>query len=144
MLLERSGEIADAAGGKSKNVSGTKKEDGGLRGKILIVMVRAVAAVRVVAAELHPGSKVDPHAATSCKETGHKWFKCSKRVCSVCSETGHDPNSCPHVVKEDANVAISDGDKLSTGDELDGMYVRMPPITVRPGRLLLRLWRQVV
>ena len=27
----------------------------------------AVAAVRVVATELHPGSKVDPHAATSAR-----------------------------------------------------------------------------
>ena len=31
------------------------------------------------------------------------------------------PDSCPQVVKEDANVAITDGDRLSTGDELDGM-----------------------
>ena len=28
---------------------------------------------------------------------------------------------CPQVVKEDDNLAISDGDRLSTGDELDGM-----------------------
>ena len=56
-----------------------------------------------------------------CKETGHKWFECPKRVCSVCRETGHDPNSCPQLVKEDANLAISDGDRLSTGDELDGI-----------------------
>ena len=31
-------------------------------------MVRAVVAVRVVAMELHPGSKVDPHAATSARK----------------------------------------------------------------------------
>ena len=33
-------------------------------------MVRAVAAVRVVATELHPGSKVDPHAAISARRRG--------------------------------------------------------------------------
>ena len=55
------------------------------------------------------------------KETGHKWFKCPKRICSVCRETGHDSNSCPPVVKEDANLPIYDGDRLSTGDELNGM-----------------------
>ena len=53
---------------KCGNVSGNKQKDGGLRGHI--VMVRAVAAVRVVATELHPGSKVDPHAATSARRRG--------------------------------------------------------------------------
>ena len=33
-------------------------------------MVRAVAVVRVVATELHPGSKVDPHAATAARRRG--------------------------------------------------------------------------
>ena len=33
-------------------------------------MVRAVAAVLVVATELHPGSKVDPHVATSARRRG--------------------------------------------------------------------------
>ena len=33
-------------------------------------MVRGVAAVRVVATELHPRSKVDPHAATSARKWG--------------------------------------------------------------------------
>ena len=79
------------------------------------------------------------------KETGYKWFKCPKQICSVSRETGHDPNSCPQVVKEGANLDIYDGDRLSTGDELDNMHiVRIPPITLRPGRFLLRLWRQVV
>ena len=32
-------------------------------------MVRAVATVRVGATELHPGSKVDPHAATSARDS---------------------------------------------------------------------------
>ena len=49
-----------------------------------------------------------------------------KRICSVCRETGHDPNSCPQVVKKDANLAVSDGDRLSTGDELDGMCEYLP------------------
>ena len=62
-----------------------------------------------------------------CKETGHKWFKCPKRICSVYRETGHDPNSCPQVVKEDANFAISDGDRLSTRDEVDGMMCEYLP-----------------
>ena len=43
-----------------------------------------------------------------CKETGHKWFKCSQRVCSICRETGHDPNMCPKMKQEDTNLAISD------------------------------------
>ena len=43
-----------------------------------------------------------------------------KRICSVCRGTGHDPNSCREVVKEDARLAISDEDRLSIGDELDG------------------------
>ena len=43
-----------------------------------------------------------------CKETGHKWFKCSQRICSICQQTGHDPNKCPKMKKEDANLAISD------------------------------------
>ena len=43
-----------------------------------------------------------------CKETGHKWFKCSQRVCSICRETGHDPHKCPKMKKEDASLAISD------------------------------------
>ena len=67
------------------------------------------------------GKQGGPARCNSCKETGHKWFKCPKRICSVCRETDHDPNSCPQVVKEDAKLAIYDGDRLSTGDELDGM-----------------------
>ena len=42
------------------------------------------------------------------KETGHKWFKCSQRVCSIYRETGHDPHKCPKMKNEDANLAISD------------------------------------
>ena len=56
-----------------------------------------------------------------CKETGHKWFKFPNRISSVCRETDHDPNSCPLVVKKHANLAMSDEDRLSPGDELEGM-----------------------
>ena len=41
------------------------------------------------------GKQGGPTRCNICKETGHKWFKCPKRICSVCRETGHDPNSCP-------------------------------------------------
>ena len=68
LLLERSGEIADAAEKNAAMSAAINKRMGELRGKI--VMVRAVAAVRVVATELHPGSKVDPHAATSARRRG--------------------------------------------------------------------------
>ena len=84
-------------------------------------MVRAIATVWVVASELHPGSKVDPHVATSARRRGTSSSSAPKRICCVCRETGHDPNSCPQVVKEDANLAMSDGGRLSTGDELDVM-----------------------
>ena len=43
-----------------------------------------------------------------CEETGHKWFKCSQRVWSICRETEHDAHKCPMMVKEDANLLISD------------------------------------
>ena len=42
-------------------------------------------------------------------------------MCNGCRETGRDPSSCLQVVKEDANLAISDGGRLSRRDELDGM-----------------------
>ena len=67
------------------------------------------------------GKQGGPTRCNICKETGHKWFKCPKRICGVCRETGHDPNFCAHIVKEDANLATSDGDRLSARDELDGM-----------------------
>ena len=67
------------------------------------------------------GKQGGPTRGNNCKEAGHKCFKCSKRICSVCHETGHDPNSCPQIVKEDANLVIYDGDRLSPGHELDGM-----------------------
>ena len=68
LILERSGEIADAAEKNAVMSPAVNKKMGGLRGKI--VMVRAVAAVRVVATELHSGSKVDPHAAISARRRG--------------------------------------------------------------------------
>lgn len=42
-----------------------------------------------------------------CKQTGHEWYKCSKRVSSISRETEHDQNTCPTVVEEDANLALS-------------------------------------
>ena len=56
------------------------------------------------------GSGKEGHkvSCSICKETGHKWFKCSQRVCSICHETGHDPHKCPKMKKEDANLVISD------------------------------------
>ena len=62
-----------------------------------------------------------------CKETGHKWFKFPNRISSVCRETDHDPNSCPQVVKKHANLAMSDEDRLSPGDELEGMCEYLQP-----------------
>ena len=72
------------------------------------------------------GKQGGPTRCNICKQTGHKWFKCPKRICSVCRETGRDPNSCAQVAKEDANLAIYDDDRLSTGDELDGMCEYLP------------------
>jgi len=43
---------------------------------------------------------------------GHEWYKCSKRVCSICRETGHDPITCPNVVEKNANLVLSEIDKL--------------------------------
>ena len=73
------------------------------------------------------GKQGGPTRCNICKETGHKWFKCPKRIYSVCRETGHDPNSCPQVLKEDSILAISDGERLSSGDALDGMCEYLQP-----------------
>ena len=43
----------------------------------------------------------------------------SKRVCSIYREMGRDPNTCPKVVEEDANLALSGGGQLSPEDQLD-------------------------
>ena len=67
------------------------------------------------------GKQGGPTRCNICKEAEHKWFKCPKRICSVCRETRHDPNSCSQVVKEDANIVIYDGDRLSSRDELNDM-----------------------
>ena len=90
LLLEHSGEIADTAGKNAEMSAVVNKRTGGLRGKV--VMVRAVAAVRVVATELHPGSKVDPHATTSTRKRG---TSCSSAPSSDLRETvtgGNIPN----------------------------------------------------
>ena len=109
---------------KCGNVSGNKQKDGGATRKDSNGQGRSSGA---------GGSNGAPSGKqgglTRCniwKETGHTWFKCPKRICSVCRETGHDPNSGPQVVKEDANIATSDGDRLSTEDELDGMCEYLP------------------
>lgn len=90
------------------------------------------------------------------KESGHKWFKCSKRVCSIYRETGHDPNSCRQAVNEAANPAISD-DAVMSSDKLDGIceyieaeYVLDALFIVSEGKLFgpdyyaLRGWRHCV
>ena len=41
------------------------------------------------------GKQDGPTRCNTCKETGHMWFKCVKRICSVYRETDHDLNSCP-------------------------------------------------
>ena len=62
-----------------------------------------------------------------CRETRHKWFKFPSWIRSVCLETDHDPNSCPQVVKKHANLAMSDEDRLSPGDEMEGMCEYLQP-----------------
>ena len=104
---------------KCGNVSGTKKKDGGAMGRDSNGQGSSSGAGSSNGAP--SGKQGGPTRCNICKETEYKWFKCPKRICSVCRETGHDPNSCPQVVKEDANLAISDGDRLSTGYELDSM-----------------------
>ena len=86
--------------GKCGNVSGNKQKDGGPTRK-------------------HSNGQGSSSGAGG--SDGAPSGKQPKRICSVCRETDHDLNSCPRVVKEDAKLAISDGDRLSTGDELDGM-----------------------
>ena len=89
------------------NASGTKKRDGGTMGRDSNGQGSSNGAGGSNGAP--SGKQGGPTLCNICKETGNKWFKCPKWICSVCRETGHDPNSCPQVVKEDANLAISDG-----------------------------------
>ena len=114
---------------KCGKVSGNKQEDGGATRKGSNGQGSSSGAGGSNGAP--SGKQGGPTRCNICKETGHKWFKCPKRICSVCRETGHDLNSCPQVVKEDANLAISDGDRLSTGDKLDGMCEYLPSQYVR-------------
>ena len=44
-----------------------------------------------------------------CKETGHKWTKCSKQNLPG---DGARPNTCPKIVEEDENLAHSESDQL--------------------------------
>ena len=101
---------------KCRNVSGNKQKDEGATRKNTYGEGSSSGAGGSNGAL--SGKQGGPTRCNIWKETGHKWFKCPKRICSVCRETSHDPTSCPQVVKEDANLAISDGDRLSTGDEL--------------------------
>ena len=109
---------------KCQNISGTKKKDEGAMRRDSNDQGSSGGASGSNGAS--SGKQGGPTRCNICKETGHKWFKCPKRICSVCRETGDGPNSCPRVVKEDANLAISDGDRRSTGDELDGMCEYLP------------------
>ena len=106
------------------NVSGNKQKDGGATRKDSNGQGSSSGAGGSNGAP--SGKKVEPTHCNICKETRHKWSKCPKRICSVFREIGHDPNSCPQIVKEDANLTISDRDRLSTGDELDGMCEYLP------------------
>ena len=54
------------------------------------------------------------HTLQHLQGDGAQVVQIPKRICSVVRDTGHDRNSCPQVVKEDANLAISDGDRLTT------------------------------
>lgn len=49
-------------------------------------------------------------------------YKCSKRVYSICHETEHDPNTWPEVVEEDGNLALSEGDQRTLGDQFDAIF----------------------
>ena len=116
--------MADATENKTAMSTAINKRMGGRRGKIVI---NGQGSSRGAGGSNGaPFGKQGGPTRCICKEMGHKWFKSPKRICSVCRKTGHDPNSCPQVVKEDANLTISDGDRLSTGDELDGMCEYLP------------------
>ena len=105
---------------KCGNVSGIKKKDGRAMREDSNGQGSSRAAGGSNGAT--SGKRGGPTRCKICKETAHKWFKCPKRICSVCQEPGYDPNSWPQVVKEDdANLAITGGDRRSSGDELDGM-----------------------
>ena len=82
---------------KCGNVSGTKKKDrGAIRRDSNGQGSSSCAGGSIVAPT---GKQGGPTRCIISKETGHKLFKCSKRICSVCRETGHDTNFCTQVVK---------------------------------------------
>ena len=136
---------------KGGNVSGNKQNNGGATRKDSNGQGSTSGAGGSNGAP--SGKQGGPTRCNVCNETGHKWFKCPKRICSVCRETGHDPNSCPQVEKEDANLAISDGGRLSTGDELDGICEYLPSqyvldafLSVSGGKLFdpgLGIWDEI-
>ena len=96
--------------GKCENVSGTKKKDGGAMRRDSNGQGSSSGAGGSNGAP--SGKQRGPTRCNICKETGHKWFKCPKRICSVFGETGHDPNSCPQVVKGDNNLTIFDEGRI--------------------------------
>ena len=109
---------------KCGNVNGTKKKDGGATRRDSNGQDSSSGAG--VGNGAPSGKQGGPTRCNICKETRQKWLKCPKQICSVCRETGHDLSSCSQVVEEEANLAISERDRLSTGDELDDMceYLR--------------------
>ena len=89
---------------KCENVSGTMKKDGGAMRRDSNGQGSRSGAV--CSNGTPSGKEGELTRCNICKETGHRWFKCPKRICSVCRETGHDSNSCPPFVKEDANLLV--------------------------------------
>ena len=73
----------------------------------------------MVVTEVHPGSRVDPHAATSSRRRGTSGSSTPSGFVVSTAKLA----TIPIRVKDDANVAISDGCRLSSGDELDGVCV---------------------
>ena len=76
---------------KCGNASGNKKKDGGTTRKASNGQGSSSGTGGSNGAP--SGKQGGPTRCNICKETGHKWFKCPKRICSVYRETGHDPNS---------------------------------------------------
>ena len=89
---------------KSVNLSGNTKKDGGAMGEDSNGQgsSSAVGGSNEAPSEKQGG----PTRCNICKETGHKGFKCIKRVCSVPRDWPH-PNSFPQVVKEDGQKIVT-------------------------------------
>lgn len=86
-------------------------------------------------------SSVKPHGPPRCdmyKESGHRCYNYSKKVCSVCREVRYCPNTCLKVVGEDSSLASSEGDQLSSEDQLNRIF-ELCPVLVHPECFLLVL-----